>query len=547
MPQPIKGEIVPLASGAFAVRCLVGRRRERALFTLVGCANHDDAKVRGAEIASLVSRLRRLGLDDDAAHYAEQLAKAPERRAVTLEVVSAILAGRGDVEAVAPSPQGPTFRSVSERWVSGELAIEYPMNVRAKRTAADDESRLRNYIWPLIGGKPIGNVTIEDYELVVRSVSAGSRRHVAQLVARVLALAVYPLKLLKVSPLPRGILPRKASRKALSCLFVDEEAKLMAARSVPLANRVLYAFLHREGLRASEALDMEWRALDLVRGLVRLDRNKTNEPRRWNLDPSTREALLRWRTIVGMPEGRELVFGRVENKGHLADSFREHLKKADVTRDELFERTAARQPIRLHDTRAGFVSTALACDKAEGWISARTGHKSSTQINAYRRLAQTLSEIGTSWFSDMASGIPELDALGLPADGTPNGGSAAESATARKVAKVDGRGLEPLRVATAEPKSAASANSATRPARFIGRLAPVAIDVAVRRRSVRRWPTTPTIRRRFVELATRSRRGPERPLSVLAVGSSRDHQGARRRSPCLPLGARSAAGKRRAA
>ena len=31
------------------------------------------------------------------------------------------------------------------------------------------------------------------------------------------------------------------------------------------------------------------------------------------------------------------------------------------------------------------------------------------------------------------------------------------------LAKVDGRGLEPLRVATAEPKSAASANSATRP------------------------------------------------------------------------------------
>ena len=102
----------------------------------------------------------------------------------------------------------------------------------------------------------------------------------------------------------------------------------------------------------------------------------------------------------GKPHAASLVFGGVSNQGHLADAFRGHLALAGVTREELNERTSARQPIRLHDTRAGFVSTALR--PGGGLDLGAHGASSSSQINAYRRLAQTLSEIGTSWFVNMA-------------------------------------------------------------------------------------------------------------------------------------------------
>jgi hypothetical protein len=92
------------------------------------------------------------------------------------------------------------------------------------------------------------------------------------------------------------------------------------------------------------------------------------------------------------------------------------LRTAGVTRPELFERTAARQPIRVHDLRATFVTVSLAnicgpkisgtieqlvgerpalpldptrhlrhgqpCQREERNVGRRTGHRSSAMINA---------------------------------------------------------------------------------------------------------------------------------------------------------------------
>ena len=44
---------------------------------------------------------------------------------------------------------------------------------------------------------------------------------------------------------------------------------------------------------------------------------------------------------------------------HIAERFREHLELAGVNRPELFERSRARMPIRVHDLRATFVTLAL--------------------------------------------------------------------------------------------------------------------------------------------------------------------------------------------
>ena len=51
----------------------------------------------------------------------------------------------------------------------------------------------------------------------------------------------------------------------------------MACAAVALSDRLFYGFLTREGMRAGEAIRLQWRDLDLERGTVSLDVNKTDD------------------------------------------------------------------------------------------------------------------------------------------------------------------------------------------------------------------------------------------------------------------------------
>jgi len=122
----------------------------------------------------------------------------------------------------------------------------------------------------------------------------------------------------------------------------------MACSEVPFVRRLLYGFLAREGCRLGEALSLRWCDLDLERGVVRLDLNKTDEPRAWATSPGVADALATFRPTDGAPEAA--VFG-VLNKDQAAKVFREHLRIAGVNRVELFECNKNRRPIRLHVAR----------------------------------------------------------------------------------------------------------------------------------------------------------------------------------------------------
>jgi hypothetical protein len=75
-------------------------------------------------------------------------------------------------------------------------------------------------------------------------------------------------------------------------------------------------------------------------------------------------ALKWWRKRV--PNGpADPVFAEIVNPGHLADAFHIHLKLAGVKRPELYERSKARRPIRVHDCRATFITLGLANGKTE--------------------------------------------------------------------------------------------------------------------------------------------------------------------------------------
>ena len=382
-------------------------------------------------------------------------AKAEEKGAAWLERMAR--EGRG------PAPSTPngaiTFQRLGKRWTSGELARQYPDHVKPKRSADDDRYRLEKHIYPYVGDVPIveGGFTLDHAEKVMSKLpsdpsAATTRRHVAQLMTRIMGIAVFPLRLIKASPIPRGFLPKPAPAKALPYLYPDEDRMLLGCADVALCWRMFFGFLDREGPRTSEAIGLALDDVDLVRGSVTLDKNKTDDPRAWALLPGDVRALRAWVALREEALGRKLrrdepVFvdedgGPIQDQ-HIAGRLREYLLVAKIDRPALFEKSAARRPMRAHDLRGTFVTHALANGRTESWVMDRTGHKSSLMINRYRRTARTAAELGLGDLAPLDEAIPELAAFAAhnpPAPSSPAKGSAAGSGGGGAATQGDGDG-----------------------------------------------------------------------------------------------------------
>ena len=298
------------------------------------------------------------------------------------------------VKAHGAHKAGPelTLADLGKAWTTNEIAAAHPDHVRAKRSAPKDAERLA-VLCRSVGKVPVRSFTLAHAKLAMaalpRGLSSATRRQYAQILVRLMNLAVYPLEIIDRSPLPRGFLPKVTRAKATAWLYPAEDARLLACTRIPLARRVLYGVLAREGLRCGDALGLQWTDLDLERGAIRLDTNKTDDPRAWALAPGVAKALEQWQTR----SASDRVFSGVLNEGRLAEAFRADLALAKVDRPELFERSASRVPIRVHDLRATFVTLALANGRSESWVSDRTGHRSSVMIQQYRRAARTAAEL----------------------------------------------------------------------------------------------------------------------------------------------------------
>jgi integrase len=410
MPRARTGTVFH-SRGRWFAQLWVGDKREA--FALPTCDTKAAASKRLAVLRELVATLAGQPADFVTKLLGET-AKAPDSELAEARAFARKVAA-GKV-AVQPGPGSPigkeTVQSLGERWTSGELARLYPDHVRVKRAAEHDASRLKLYVYPLLPSVTVEAFTIEHAELVMRSLPKAlrpaTRRQVAQLLSRLLNLAVYPLRLRAASPLPRGWLPRVGTQARGEILFPDEEARFLACaevngkpdEGVPFAFRFLVGFLAREGMRASEAAMLTWGDVDLEHGTVNLDRNKTDDPRSWALAADVRRVLEHVkrgrkpkpgdRVFLG-PDGEPL--GRVyDGSARLmygAEDLRAHLKLAKVDRARLFTDGPAHIPTRLHDLRGLFVTSALATGRSEAWVSERTGHKSSAMIARYRRRAST--------------------------------------------------------------------------------------------------------------------------------------------------------------
>jgi len=456
MARVAKGEIRQHASGRWSAR--IRLRGERVEIDL----GHVD-RLAAAERASALTEL------------ASRLAPSPhEEQSRALLALAGTIDGRSWMKIVARADDlasgrrvpvekpavAETVATFADRWTSGALHRDYPDHVRFKSSARKDRELFARHIVPVIGSVTIAAVTLDHADQVLahapRSLEASTRRHIAQALRRLLSLAAYPARLRSDNPIPAGWLPKLGPKKAKEALYPEEEAILLGCLAVPLVRRLAYGLMTREGFRPSEVARLEWADVDLARGFVRLDKNKTHDPRAWDLDRHTTHALRTYRETYPPRTPRVLAVGPKKiGTSHLAEALRADLHLAGVRRPELFERSTTRTPMRAHDMRATFVTISLAAGRSETWISDRTGHRSSTMIRTYHRASRRYAAGDLVALAPLGLAIPELrlpqDCPKPVAPNTGGSGSRAKNKQKSTMVKEDDKMLSNLPVAGSNP------------------------------------------------------------------------------------------------
>jgi integrase len=422
MSKRATGHVTHNANGFTARVRIAPGPKGRSSFAL-SSRTQEDADARAALLADMARRLRPVAAVEGIAELLTVAAKArtDKQLQTAKDAVDEMVSG---IAERASSALSATFEDFADEWTSGKLHKKHPDHVREKDSKRDSDI-LRLHINPVIGTKRIADVALDDCERVMGAIPSdlapATRRHIAQCMRKVLSFAVYPGRHIAANPIPREWMPKvpKSTSKAKSCLYPQEDAKLLQCTGIPIERRLVYGILDREGMRASELELLRWRDLDLDRGRVRLDENKTSDPRAWALSPDVARALVWWKRETGR-EADDLVIGLDLGDGAWwlrgDDGWTEgdptkrkgDLRTAGVTRAELFERSKSRQPVRLHDLRATFVTVSLANGKTEQWVTDRTGHKSSQMLALYSRQARTWSELELGELEPLDVLLPEV-------------------------------------------------------------------------------------------------------------------------------------------
>jgi integrase len=390
-----------LSAGRWYGRVTLAHKVRRS-FALLTCSTQPEADSRASLLSDLAQSLRSLNALDLTTEFVSWAAVA-EDPAQVVEAASLVIKSGN----VRPASTKPSFAEVARQWLSGEIARLHPDHVRTIKKV-NDQGRNVRYLAATIGNMPVDQITIDSalqaMSNLPKTLGANTRRAVGGTLYRVMSLAAWPLRLIASNPIPRGFLPRGGERRAKSFLYPQEDARLLACVDVPLGRRVFYGFMAREGTRPEEALAMERSDFNFDVGSVRLEKNKTRDPRTWALDRATVRALAAW---FALDPDERFAFPDI-TLNSVARTLRADLLRAGVTRAELHTSTETRRRMRGHDLRATFVTIKLATGKTEDWVSRRTGHRSTAQIALYRRDAATVEELALGDLMPLDEAIPEL-------------------------------------------------------------------------------------------------------------------------------------------
>lgn len=150
-------------------------------------------------------------------------------------------------------------------------------------------------------------------------------------------------------------------------LMEDEEEFLLSECSNYLKPIVVSAI--ETGMRKGEILNLQWSALDLVNGLIRIEKTKNNEGRIIPISGRLYDTLI----AMGPKVGKQYIFAHENGKQYrdIKDGFSNALKRAGI------------EDFRFHDLRHTFASRLLMKGVDSRIIQALLGQKSQIMTARY--------------------------------------------------------------------------------------------------------------------------------------------------------------------
>lgn len=271
--------------------------------------------------------------------------------------------------AIEQRPTGSSLGAVGERWLEWRRASGH------FRSTLREEERWNTHV----ARTELARVRVDDIDAVdIRTwlaslrrddgglLSPKTQRHALNLVRGALRFALERGEMRGRNPAVDVAIPRAAGRTAgeaekWTWLKPAELAAVLAADTLTAHERNVLTFAAYSGLRAGEMWALTWDAVDLDRGLVRVERAlsedgigppKSGLAREVPILPRARAAL---EAELARPRRREFVFrpakpskfGWLHTKGYNA-GLRDAVKAARL-----------RRTVRFHDMRHTFASLAL--------------------------------------------------------------------------------------------------------------------------------------------------------------------------------------------
>ena len=307
----------------------------------------------------------------------------------------------------------PLIKARSENAGAGETIGQFAtrwLATRKPKTARDNGSHLKHHILPSLGESVLivdlkhddGDrlVAYLDAKIADGSMSAKTASNVWGTARTMFGAAAHAkpatgLRCLDADPFEK-VQPPNGSEfdVALQFLYPTEFLQVMNCPDVPFGWKANIAIAVFMGLRDGEQRALRWEHVDLVHGIVtvcetfdRFDRRvragtKTGKSRPVPILPPLMPLLEQMHHAAG---GEGYVCKGMKSQRTMARSLRAWLRVADVTRPELFTKSAVNRPIRWHDLRA--TTASWLCGSGRTMVEVRDvlGHTETEQTDRYTR------------------------------------------------------------------------------------------------------------------------------------------------------------------
>ncbi|NLN92784.1 MAG: site-specific integrase [Candidatus Hydrogenedens sp.] len=259
-----------------------------------------------------------------------------------------------------------------------------PFAYANKKSARDDENKLKRDILPAWGKLPLTSITTKDVQSIytrirTESSPAYANRYYA-LIHRIFNLAILWGQLDGRNP-AKGVTRAKESTGRERFLSQEEIERFCTAldgcKETDFKGQAFLRLLLTTGVRCGEALALQWSNVDLERGIAFLPKTKSGRSRQVILNDLAQE-VLREMLERREDEGNPFVFVGSRPGTHMAAPRR------------VFEKVKAEAKLgnfRLHDLRHTFASVAVQNGASLYEVQKLLGHSSSTMTQRYSHLS----------------------------------------------------------------------------------------------------------------------------------------------------------------